>query len=170
MKLNFKNTTEMHKMIQFLNHLGILVLEKKLPNDCFLSGLSISANIIYVDYNQLLYPGDLLHEAGHLAVTKSEERFLIGTKAMPEEWPTQGDEIAAMLWSYAALMHLKLPVEFVFHSDGYKGQSDWLIANYTAENYIGLPLLEWMGLTYGVEKGKMVGLKPFPEMIKWLRD
>ena len=117
-----------------------------------------------------MYPGDILHEAGHLAVTTSEERLLIGTDSMPKEWPSPGDEIVSMLWSYAALHHLELPAEFVFHPNGYKNDSLWLIENYTNEIYIGLPLLEWMGLTLSKERASKEGKKPFPTMIKWLRD
>lgn len=166
----FKDTMEMVKVIEFLSEIGIKVETKKMTKDCFLPGLSLGANVIYVDYEQLLHPGDLLHEAGHLAVTVSEERMFIGTDKMSKEWPTQGDEIAAMLWSYAALVYLELPIEYVFHSDGYKGESAWLIDNYTSYNYMGLPLLEWMGLTYSKEKAEIMGVLPFPNMIQWIRD
>lgn len=166
----FKDTIEIIKVINFLDKIGIRIIEQKSNETCFLSGLSIGPNVIYIDYERLLHPGDLLHEAGHLAVTVSEERMLIGTDKMPKEWPTQGDEIAAMLWSYAALVYLELPIEYVFHSDGYKGQSAWLIDNYTSYNYMGLPLLEWMGLTYSKEKAEIMGVLPFPNMIQWIRD
>lgn len=170
MQHHFKDTIETIKVIDFLNTIGIKVEEKIMNEDCFLPGLSIGPNVIYVDYEELIYPGDMLHEAGHLAVTQSEERIRIGTEAMSKDWPTQGDEIAAMLWSYAALVHLQLPINFVFHPEGYKGESQWLIDNYTAENFIGLPLLEWMGLTYGKENAEKEGVMPFPNMIKWIRD
>lgn len=152
---------EITKIIHFLEEIGIKVIEKELPQDTFLPGITISSKGVEIDFNKLLYPGDILHEAGHIAVTPRNERGLIGTKDMPADWPTQGDEIATMLWSYAALKHLELPIDFVFHPNGYKNQSDWLIENFSTGNYIGLPLLEWMGLT-----NKDV----FPQMNKWLRD
>ncbi|MDI9311147.1 MAG: hypothetical protein QM535_13100 [Limnohabitans sp.] len=152
---------EITNIINFLEEIGIKVIEKELPQDTFLPGITISQNGIEIDFDKLLYPGDILHEAGHIAVTSSNERILIGTDAMPKEWPTQGDEIATMLWSYAALKYLDLPIEFVFHPNGYKNQSDWLIENFSNANYIGLPLLEWMGLT-----NKDI----FPQMTQWLRD
>jgi hypothetical protein len=165
-----KETPEVIKILHFLNEIHINVIEKKLEDATFLPGLAIASNCIEIDFDKLLYPGDILHEAGHLAVTTSEERLLIGTDSMPNEWPSAGDEIVSMLWSYAALHHLELPAEFVFHPNGYKNDSLWLIENYTNEIYIGLPLLEWMGLTLSKERASKEGKKPFPTMIKWLRD
>ena len=119
-----------------------------------------------MDPKRLKYPGDLLHEAGHIAVTSEELRPLIGTDEMDPSWPSDGDEIATILWSYAALKHLDLDLEVVFHPDGYKNQSQWLIQQFRQENYIGLPLLEWMGFCTAPEKENS---KPFPNMLKWLR-
>ncbi|MNK09043.1 hypothetical protein D3C87_269920 [compost metagenome] len=153
---------EREKIIQFIQEIGIPVVEAELPDDCFLPGLSLSRNTILMDSERLKYPGDLLHEAGHIAVTPEELRPLIGTDEMDPSWPGDGDEIAAVLWSYAALKHLGLNPEVVFHPDGYKGQSGWLIEQFGQENYIGLPLLEWMG--FCSDK-----ITPFPTMLKWLR-
>ena len=166
----FKDTPEVQEILFFLEKIGIQIVEKKLNNETFLPGISIGSNCIEIDFTKLLYPGDILHEAGHFAVTSATDRKLIGTNQMPIEWPTQGDEIVSMLWSYAALRHLNLPIEYVFHPHGYKNQSDWLIENYTNGNYMGLPLLEWMGLTLSKEKANESGKAPFPFMIKWLRD
>ena len=82
----------------------------------------------------------------------------------------KGDEICAMLWSYAAIKVLNLPEEIVFHAGGYRGHSSWLVDHFREkQNYIGLPLLEWMGMTAGPEKAKMLGVPPYPHMIHWLR-
>ncbi|MNU80675.1 hypothetical protein D3C71_703130 [compost metagenome] len=160
---------EREKIIHFLGEIGISVVETVLPDDCFLPGLALEKNTILMDSNRLKFPGDLLHEAGHLAVTSIEQRSLIGTNEMDPDWPSEGDEIAAILWSYAALRHLNIEPEVVFHPNGYKNQSDWLITTLNAENYIGLPLLEWMGLCNSTEKAKREGTEAFPQMIKWLR-
>lgn len=155
---------EREKIIQFLQEIGIQVQETKLPDDCFLPGLAIERNAILMDPERLKFPGDLLHEAGHLAVTSEELRPLIGTNEMDPAWPSDGDELAAILWSYAALKHLDLKPEVVFHPEGYKNESGWLIEQFRNENYIGLPLLEWMGFCSQKEGGI-----PFPNMVKWLR-
>jgi hypothetical protein len=164
-----KESIEVRKVLQFLEEIGLDVIEKQIEPS-FLPGLELGPNCIYIDYDKLLYPGDLLHEAGHLAVTTSEERKLVGTCQISPDWPTQGDEIAAILWSYAAVHHLQLPLEFVFHPNGYKNASDWFISNFNKGNYMGLPLLEWMGLCLGNERAEKEQKSPFPVMQKWLRD
>ncbi|MES2556758.1 MAG: hypothetical protein V4604_11445 [Bacteroidota bacterium] len=160
-------TNEHHylpRILGFLSEIGISVHEKALPADTFLPGLDLGPGCLHVDFNQLKYPGDLLHEAGHLAVTTPEQRVLIGTDAIEQPWPTDGEEIVAVLWSFAAAKHIDLPLEVLFHPNGYKGQSDWLIASFESGTYVGLPLLEWMGLT-----GPQDSEDAFPKMKQWLR-
>ncbi|TGD59570.1 hypothetical protein [Flavobacterium humi] len=163
-------TVELQKILAFLKEIGIRVIEKELDGTTFLPGLAIGPNYLIIDYQKLKYPGDILHEAGHLAVTPAAERKHIGTETMPEEWPTQGDEIGAMLWSYAASCHLELAFDVVFHPNGYKGNSDWLIDSYKNKNYIGLPFLEWAGLTLGQDSALKEDKEPFPAMQQWLRN
>jgi hypothetical protein len=168
--MTIKNQSpELEKVLSFLNEIGIDIVEKELQSS-FLPGLSLGPNCLYIDFEKLLYPGDILHEAGHLAVTTSTERKIAGTNEMAADWPTQGEEIAAILWSFAAAKHLELPIEFVFHPNGYKNDSEWLISNFTSENYIGLPFLEWAGLALGKERATKEGKEAFPKMLKWLRD
>jgi hypothetical protein len=157
---------EREKIIHFLEEIGIPVIEAELPDDCFLPGLALEKNTILMDPQRMKYPGDLLHEAGHLAVTSAEMRPLIGTAEMDPAWPSDGDELAAILWSYGALKYLELEPEVVFHPQGYKNESEWLIEQFRNGNYIGLPLLEWMGFCHAAPKNEE---KPFPHMLKWLR-
>lgn len=145
----------------FLKEIGITVVEKSLTEPTFLPGIKIVGHTIYVDRSLLIATGDILHEAGHLAVTEAEFRDKIGTPEVPTDWPKDGDEFGAMLWSYAALTHLKLPSEVVFHDDGYKDQADWLREQYAAGTYIGLPLFIWMGFCDDEVQ--------FPRVKKWLR-
>ncbi|PKB18667.1 hypothetical protein [Flavobacterium sp. 5] len=165
-----KHSIELEKVLSFLNEIEITIIEKELDETTFLPGLTLGPNCIYIDFDKLLYPGDILHEAGHLAVTTALERKLVGTEDMPKDWPTQGDEIGAILWSYAAVCHLNLPLEFVFHANGYKNNSDWFVSNFKSGNYIGLPFLEWAGLTLSESRAALEGKKAFPIMQKWLRD
>ncbi|WP_428225137.1 hypothetical protein [Flavobacterium sp.] len=168
--MNPNLSSEINTILRFLTSIGIPFHEKKLEDNTFLPGLHISSNGIEIDVAKLRYPGDILHEAGHWAVTPAIQRSLIDTPKMPEEWPTQGDEIAAMLWSYAALTHLNLPANYVFHEQGYKGQSEWFIENYSQGNYIGLPLLQWMGLAFAEQEENIKQGNIFPKMNQWLRD
>lgn len=63
-----KENDEVKKVLFFLNEIGIEIIEKELEAT-FLPGLDLGPNCIYIDYSKLLYPGDILHEAGHIAVT-----------------------------------------------------------------------------------------------------
>lgn len=161
--------TYLQQILQFLKEIEIPVVETTLPNDTFLPGLDLGANCILVDYEQLKYPGDLLHEAGHLAVTTPEQRHAIGTDQLQQPFPNDGEEIVALLWSYAAALHIGLPLEVLFHPDGYKGQSDWLIETFESGTHIGLPLLEWMGLTLSPALALSEGKEAFPVMQNWVR-
>lgn len=164
-----KSTTDLDKMLLFLDEIGITVIEKELDDTTFLPGLSLGPNCIYIDFEKLKYPGDVLHEAGHLAVTTPIERAQIGTDNMAQDWPTQGEEIAAMLWSFAACSHLELPLNFVFHAGGYKNSSNWLMDNFSNGNYIGLPFLEWAGMALSNQKAIETNQPAFPKMLKWMR-
>jgi len=164
-----ENGIHIKKIIKFLQEIGIQVVEKELPESTFLPGLTIENDQIIVDYAKLKYPGDILHEAGHIAVTSPNDRKLIGTEKMPSEWPTQGDEIASILWSFAALSHLNLDPNFVFHSDGYRNSSEWYIKNFTTGNYMGLPLLQWLKMAYPNDKILENEKLAFPAMQNWLR-
>ncbi|BFM45014.1 hypothetical protein CFS9_36550 [Flavobacterium sp. CFS9] len=164
-----KENPELSKILSFLTEIGIDVVEKKL-NDTFLPGLDLGPNCVIIDYVKLLYPGDILHEAGHLAVTPASDRKLVGTEKMASDWPTEAEEMGAILWSFAACTHLKLPLELVFHPNGYKNDSEWLISNFTTGNYIGLPFLEWIGLALGSDRAEKEGKPAFPMMLKWIRE
>ena len=165
-----KNNKEITRVLHFLKEIGIQIIEKKMYTSTFLPGLALGNNCIYVDFDKLKYPGDLLHEAGHLAVTDGQTRKKIDTGITNEEWPTQGEEIAAILWSYAAVTYLNLDPSFVFHSNGYKGNSEWFISNFSNGNYIGLPFLEWAGLALNEKRAQLENKEAFPVMQKWIRD
>ncbi|MFZ0320593.1 MAG: hypothetical protein WAL56_15830 [Candidatus Sulfotelmatobacter sp.] len=119
---------------------------------------------LIVDPERLLYPGDLLHEAGHLATMLPERRAFAG----PNAGSDMGDEIAAQTWSYAAAVQLGLQPEIVFHSTGYKGAAASLIQIYRDGN-AGVPLLQWMGLTLDSTHAAAISVPPYPHMIRWLR-
>lgn len=149
----------------FLSEIGIETREQILTTDTFLPGLLITNGQLLIDPERLLYPGDILHEAGHIAVSLPEDRTRLGGNITADRPDKAGDELAVLLWTYAACCHLQLNPAAVFHPDGYKGQSDWLIGQFTSGQYVGLPLLVWMGLTHPPNE---MGAG-FPAMLHWLR-
>ncbi|HKE24897.1 MAG TPA: hypothetical protein VKB88_21190, partial [Bryobacteraceae bacterium] len=98
-------------------------------------GIHVEHGVRLVDEGRLLYPGDLLHDAGHLAVTPSALRGPLSGTAGDEA----GEEMAAIAWSYAAALHLKLDLTVVFHADGYQGGSHNIITTFSQRPYAGVP-------------------------------
>ena len=149
----------------FLNEIGVPVNPGEVPDDTFLPGILVNGAGLIIDENKLKYPGDMLHEAGHIAVMTSEQR----EKLYNDVSKNPGDEMATLAWSWAALQYLKLSPEVVFHPNGYKGDSQWLIDTFSSGGDLGVPLLQWMGLTVESNKEE-AGVAAFPAMRKWLRD
>ena len=54
-----------------------------------------------------------------------------------------------------------LPAEIVFHSQGYRNASAWILDNFRQGIYPGLPLLVWMGL---------MTTEYFSGITRWVRE
>jgi len=153
-------------MAEFLNEIGIEVIPGKIKEETFLPGILVKNGKLIVDESKLLYPGDLLHEAGHLAVMPSSKRMSINISFGNDP----AEEMMALAWSYAVSVHLKINSKILFHEHGYKGGSENLIQAFQQGSYIGLPMLQWLGMAADEKNAPALGKKPFPYMIKWLRD
>jgi hypothetical protein len=151
-------------ILDWLRQIGLTVRLAPLGASTFLPGVTLAPGGLIVDPERLLYPGDLLHEAGHLATMLPEQRAAAGSNAGSD----MGDEIAAQTWSYAAAVNLGLAPEIVFHPAGYKGSAASLIQIYRDGN-AGVPLLQWMGLTLDSTRAAAISAPPYPHMIRWLR-
>jgi len=160
----------LEKCISFIKESGIEVSYTDKEEESFLPGISISGGSLVINLDALLYPGDLLHEAGHIAVVPAAERALLNAEAIAARPNNDAEEIGAIAWSYAAAVHLDLDLSFVFHKDGYKGGSANILESFADKRYIGLPLLQWMGLTLDEKNAAEQHKSPYPSMIKWLRD
>ena len=62
------------QIISFLIEIGLEVRKGEIQQTTFLPGIAMDCGALIVDESKLLYPGDLLHEAGHLAVIPAERR------------------------------------------------------------------------------------------------
>lgn len=153
----------------FIESIGIPIQFRAIEEDTFLPGVFISHGSLIVDVNKLKHPGDLLHEAGHIAVLTPEERATEHGSLVTEQKPEQSREIAVICWTWAAIVKTGIDPEVVFHPEGYKGANDWLIEQFQNGTYIGLPLLEYYGLCAGPRRAAETGVPPFPHMLKWLR-
>jgi hypothetical protein len=157
---------ELARVVTSIQAVGIPVRSVELGDDVMLPGVKIDRGTLMVDERRLLYPGDVVHEAGHIAVMSPTERAgIVGT--LPDDG---GQEIAALAWSYGFAVAFKLPLEVVFH-DAFKAGGPWLREVFQSGGDIGAPMLQVWDMTRvpnappGFEH-----LPLFPEMAKWLRD
>ena len=154
------------QIVTFLGEIGLEVRAGIIHEPTVLPGIQIAAGGLVVDDSKLLYPGDLLHEAGHLAVTSADERARLNG----DVGQGPAEEMAAIAWSYAAARHLNLDPAVVFHAAGYRGGGKSLLENFSSGYYIGLPMVQWLGLALDDENARQAGLPAYPIMLKWLRD
>ncbi len=144
------------RITAFLERIGIHCSEGLAPEKTFLAGVWLEDGAVKWDSRTLEWPGDLLHEAGHLAtLPPSVRNAQTGTLNV-----TPGDEMAAIAWSWAARAKLDLDPRVLFHGGGYKGGADSLLASFATRQPVGVPLLVWYGMTT---------LDVFPAMTHWLR-
>ena len=152
------------RIIDFLREIGLQVHERSLLDTTFLPGISIERGELVVDRERLVHPGDMLHEAGHIAITPPSERDSLGGNLESGA----GEEMAAIAWSYAASVHLGLDSSEVFHEEGYKGDAKNLAENFENGCGVGMPLLEWYGMTR-FQRDDLSG-PDFPQMHQWVRE
>ena len=148
-------TTVVDRILEFLTTIGLEVRLEPIEAPTVLPGITVDHGALVVDEARLSYAGDLLHEAGHLAVVPAAERGELTVNVGADG----GNEMAALAWSYAAARHLGLAPEVVFHDDGYRGGARTLVENFEEGRYVGVPILVWRGLT---------STEAYPSMERWL--
>lgn len=152
-----------NRIVAFVREIGIAVEVASLDDKTFLPGVAVAAGRLKVDPARLAWPGDLLHEAGHVAV---------GDPARAEDGVSNdpGEEMAALAWSFAAAVHLGLDPTVPFHEGGYRGEGKTLAENFSAGGYVGVPMLALWGLTHEPHRAKAMGARPYPHMLAWRRS
>lgn len=167
--MSFENPLT-NKIAEFLTEIGIEIVEAELEDETFLPGILVQNGKLLVDETKLKYPGDLLHEAGHLAVTPRSLRADMNDEVNIPDANMNAVESQAIAWSYAACIYLNLDPRAVFHKDGYKGHSESLLLNFNLGIYIGVNGLEEAGMTASEKLARDMKVKSYPNMLKWLRD
>jgi hypothetical protein len=143
------------RIIAFVESVGIAVREGPIDGETFMPGMAVRDGALTVDRRTLRWPGDLLHEAGHIAVTDPASRA--GTSCVS---PDPGEEMAAIAWSYAAARAMDIDAALVFHDGGYKGGGGWIADAFASGGNVGVPMLVWFGMTTD---------RTYPAMERWLR-
>ncbi|ACJ30130.1 hypothetical protein swp_3431 [Shewanella piezotolerans WP3] len=156
--------TTLQKILTFLAEIDIEAREAHIEQKTFLPGILIDKGKLIFDKDKMKNPGDLLHEAGHIAVTEFAARgTLSGDVYTAGHSPA--DEMAAIAWSWAALQFIGLPSQILFHQDGYKGASENYIETFSQGQGFGYPMLVYYGLCLAPETKE-----GYPSMCSWLRD
>lgn len=159
----------LNQILSFLNTIDLQYHLEPLHEVTFLPGLKLRNGTLLIDIDKLLYPGDVLHEAGHLACVPYQVRQTMSGD-LEDIDVHRGGEMMAIAWSYAAAVYLQIDPAIVFHENGYKGGAQNLLDDFENGYYIGLPLLQWSGMTYDQPTGEKMGLPCFPHMISWVCD
>lgn len=147
----------------FVRSLGIDVQASSIDWKTQFPGLEIRAGAVLVDESRLIHPGNILHEAGHIAVHDP-----VGRKRTKFS-PTRGEELGALAWSYAAVVHLGLSPELVFYPGSYHGWDTALLENFAEGRYLGVPMLQRYGMSLEQRAACERGLNPYPHMLRWVR-
>src|SRR4051812_14786195 len=151
------------KLSAFVCGIGIEVRAESLDGPTFFPGVDIQYGAVLIDEARLKHPADILHEAGHIAVSEPSVRHEFRLS------PNGGEEMATLAWSYAAALQLGVPIDVLFHPEQHNGNSPSLIENFSAGRYVGVPLLQWFGMTLDPQHATERGGKPFPHMLRWVR-
>jgi len=161
MALDDPDTT---RILAFLDGIGIPVTRGRIEGDSFLPGIEVRDGGLVLDPARAFYPGDLLHEAGHIAVTDPADR-----PALSEVRDDPGEEMAAIAWSYAAARAIGIDTQVLFHADGYKGEGTALAIAFDNGSAPGAPLLQFYGMTAEAHQAETLGRPAYPDMARWLR-
>jgi len=152
------------RIVTFVEDIGIPVAIERVADGSFLPGVAVRYGTLIFDPDRLPYPGDLLHEAGHIAVTDPAVRATLAEVA-----DDAGEEMAAIAWSYAAALEIGVDPAIVLHEHGYRGDGASILANFNNGNYFGVPLLGYYGMTAEAKFAEERGIEPYPKMARWLR-
>jgi hypothetical protein len=147
------------RLAGYSRSLGVAVEFGAVPEGASsLAGIMVRDGTLVIDREGLPWPGDILHEAAHIATAPPSRRgALNGTLSV-----TPAEEMAALAWSYAAAVAAEIDPHVVFHEGGYRNGGAYLVAQYASglpPGGPGVPMLQWWGMT-----------SAFPHMTHWIRQ
>lgn len=174
---------------RFLDRIGLPVTLSRIEGESFLPGVVIQKGALIVDSDRLGSPGDILHEAGHLAVAPARLRGSLDgnidacaaaliADADLAVTEIEANQIArtepqAIAWSYAAALAAGVTPDCVFWEQGYGGQhggAPQLVMMQVAQGFFpGVQGLVRTGLCSAPPPfGDPADPAPFPQMKAWL--
>lgn len=178
-----KHAESLEPVLALLSGIGISCAAGPVRADSFLPGVEIQRGRLVYDADQLLSPGDLLHEAGHLAAVPSRlrDRVTGDVDACLAQLAADTDadeaidhtDLFPIAWSYAAALEAGIDPLFVFDAAGYgadKGGNPELLKTQLALGvFPGIMMLVKAGLcTAPPPFGDGRDPNPYPHMQRWL--
>lgn len=181
------------RVIEFLRSIGLTVEvsdEAAAPPESFLPGVMVRNGGLVVYPGA--FPGDLLHEAGHLCTLCSPFRELADgnlskafaeitryMRANPEgllKWPEDPVSRAAMqcsdpeatAWQYAAAQHIGLPDKWLFPKGSYAGNAATTLMALKTNSYMGINGLQAAGWTYARRNPSRPEQLVYPKLAFWM--
>lgn len=149
--------TLLERVITFIRSLGIDVYQRPMTRETLVPGIDIQDGALVVEAERLCKPADLLHEAGHIALTDPAKRARLGGTI----GSSAAEEITCIAWTWAAAMHLEIDPAEVFHTEVISGNGPTLLENFSNGHYVGVPMLQLWGLATQSE---------YPRMRRWTRE
>jgi hypothetical protein len=182
--------------VDFINSIGISIImadtSSATLNKSFLENVRISQGGLIVDMARV-FPGDILHEAAHLAIIPQHFRALAvddldevnramsayleanseGLMSYPEDQLCrailQSGETEATAWQYAAAQAMGLPDEWLFPSHAYDGTAKDILDSLRYRQYLGINGLQAAGWTVQRKHPyKQMPVPVYPELAFWL--
>ena len=95
--------TLIDQIVAFLHSVGVDAREGAVPGASFLPGIHISSGQVLFDRSRLQWSGDLLHEAGNVAVTPGGQRALLNGALSERADAYQDGEVEPIAASTASI-------------------------------------------------------------------
>ena len=153
------------RISEFLRGLGLRVEERAIARETLVAGVDIVGGTLVVDAPRLCMPADVLHEAAHILLTPAAERAALHNPLVS----SPAEEMSAIAWTWAAALHLQIDPAEVFHEHVLSGNGPTLLENFSAGRYVGVPMLQFWGMTLDAKQAAQRGQLPYPHMLSWVR-
>lgn len=153
-------------ILEFLRALGLQVDERPITRATLVSGVDIIGGALVIDEPQLCKPADVLHEAAHILLTPSAERAALENPLIS----SPSEEMSAIAWTWAAALQLRIDPAEVFHEQVLSGNGPTLLENFSTGRYVGVPMLQYWGLTLEPDRAREHGQPAYPHMLRWVRS
>ncbi len=178
-----KHADTLPPILAFLEEIGLACSPGEVAADTFLPGVVIRDGALCYDSARLSSPGDLLHEAGHLAAVPACWRGQIqgdvdaSLVALADVYPDAAGivhtDLFPIAWSFAAARHIGIDPACIFDAGGYGAQSGGdpaiLASQLEAGLFPGIAMLANAGLCAAPPPfGDGLDPAPYPQMKRWL--